>query len=194
MNEMKRKLLVASLFLCILFCQLICVNQALAAENELLEPYEYPYFRYGYTSLEEAVSEAEQHFKQNLKLPYRIPPLEFTHIFARFNQLQGERNDSLEITFISENFPAHHYKIDVRPIQYKITVSDKKLKGVYSLNNGTEALLIDVPVFHVLAFEHDHWQYMLGVDKRASDKVTVEALVEIANSLVAFCESSELER
>ncbi|GIP16848.1 hypothetical protein J40TS1_24900 [Paenibacillus montaniterrae] len=191
---MKRKLLVASLFLCILFCQLICVNQALAAENELLEPYEYPYFRYGYTSLEEAVSEAEQHFKQNLKLPYRIPPLEFTHIFARFNQLQGERNDSLEITFISENFPAHHYKIDVRPIQYKITVSDKKLKGVYSLNNGTEALLIDVPVFHVLAFEHDHWQYMLGVDKRASDKVTVEALVEIANSLVAFCESSELER
>lgn len=34
-----------------------------------------------------------------------------------------------------------------------------------------------------LVFEKDNWQYMLGIDKKILDKVTPEALVDIANSI-----------
>lgn len=37
--------------------------------------------------------------------------------------------------------------------------------------------------FNVLVFDKDNWQYMLSIDKRASDKVTAENLVQIANSI-----------
>lgn len=37
--------------------------------------------------------------------------------------------------------------------------------------------------FNVLVFERDGWQYMLSIDKRVSDKVTPETLLDIANSI-----------
>ncbi len=37
--------------------------------------------------------------------------------------------------------------------------------------------------FCALVSERDNWKYILGIDKRVSDKVTPEVLVEIANSI-----------
>ncbi|MFJ7972320.1 hypothetical protein [Psychrobacillus sp. NPDC096389] len=37
--------------------------------------------------------------------------------------------------------------------------------------------------FNVLVFEKDEWQYMLSINKKVSDKVTPEHLVDIANSI-----------
>ncbi|WP_054026492.1 hypothetical protein [Bacillus sp. FJAT-28004] len=39
------------------------------------------------------------------------------------------------------------------------------------------------PAFNVLSFEKDGWQYILSIDKRVEGKVTVDVLVEIANSI-----------
>ncbi|PPA70981.1 hypothetical protein C4B60_09370 [Jeotgalibacillus proteolyticus] len=148
------------------------------------QPFEEIYTEGGYKSVDAAVDDFEQHFKQEIKLPLRIPPISFTHYFGRFNNLDGEINDSLEVKFISDQFPDNHFKIDIRPIQYKIPVDKYKTK-VMKLKNGKNAIYVnDRNVgFNMLVFEKDSWQYMLSIDKGVSDKVTPEILVQLADSI-----------
>ncbi|CAM3824276.1 hypothetical protein [Mesobacillus thioparans] len=150
------------------------------AANSQLKPLEVIYSEIGYTTVEEAVSKFEQHFKRDLKLPVRVPPLSFTHYFGRFNDQDGDTNDSLEIQYLNEDSPGHHYKIDIRPIGHKIPM---RANDTYELRNGTKAIYTNVTNFNLLVFERDGWQYILSVDKRASDQVTAEVLVKIANSI-----------
>lgn len=37
--------------------------------------------------------------------------------------------------------------------------------------------------FNLLVFERDNWQYVFSIDKKVSDRVTPEILVQIANSI-----------
>lgn len=53
----------------------------------------------------------------------------------------------------------------------------------FELKNGNEATYMTISGFYVLVFVRDNWQYMLSIDKRVSDKVTVETLLDIANSI-----------
>lgn len=137
----------------------------------------------GYQSVTEAVKEFEQHYLDCLNLPLRIPPINFTHSFGRFNDLEGDINDSLEIIFIHEKLSKHHFKIDVRPINRKIPVKDQHVTNVYKLKDGNDAKLMKVSGFHVLVFEKGNWQYMLNIAEEATDVVTPEELVAIANSI-----------
>ncbi|HWO75649.1 MAG TPA: hypothetical protein VNM69_06965 [Bacillus sp. (in: firmicutes)] len=143
-----------------------------AISNDKPRPLEEIYPEIGYKTVEEAVKEFEQHFKHDLKLPLRVPPLTFTHYFGRFNDLGGDMNDYIECVFINENSAEHHYKIDVRHITNKIPIRDKYVKNVFKLNNGTNATYMKISGFNVLVFETDNWQYMLSIDKIVSDKVT----------------------
>lgn len=171
------------LFLLIVFCQTINGNNVLANSNDKPQSFEQIYPEIGYTTVEEAVNKVEKHFKQSLKLPLRVPPIEFTHYFGRFSDLEGEMNDSFDAEFISDKSPENHYKIDVRPVKHKIPIRDKYVLGVYKLKNDIQATYMNVSGFNVLVFDKDYWQYMLSIDKRASDKMTSEVLVEIANSI-----------
>ncbi|GIN39282.1 hypothetical protein [Heyndrickxia oleronia] len=42
---------------------------------------------------------------------------------------------------------------------------------------------MNVSGFNILVFERDTWQYFLSIDKRLSRKVTLEMLVDIADSI-----------
>lgn len=137
----------------------------------------------GYKTVDEALEDFEQHFKQDLKLPLRVPPISFTHVFGRFSNLDGEVNDAFEVKFISDQLPNNHFKIDVRPIQHKITF-EKYISKIFKLENGNNATYIEFPrMFNLLVFERDNWQYMFSIDKKVSDKVTPEILLQIANSI-----------
>ncbi|WP_281658207.1 hypothetical protein [Halobacillus sp. Cin3] len=156
-----------------------------ANSNDKPKPIEefYPEFG-GYTTAEEAIKEFEEHYNQDLKLPLRIPPITFTHYLGRFSDLDGDINDSLELTFISEESPGNHYKIDVRPIEHKIQIPDKYIVKKVNLKNGNKAVYMKFSRGpYALVFERDDWQYMFSIDKRASDKVNAEVLVKIANSI-----------
>lgn len=156
-----------------------------AKENYIPPPLEEFFSEIGYKTVEEAIKEFEQHFKQDLKLPLRIPPIPFTHIFGRFNDLDGDMNDSLDIEFINEKSSENHYKIDIRHLKNKVKIRDKGNQQIYKLKNGQKAIFITDPdrVANTLVFEKDNWQYMLGVNKWIANKVTPEILVEIANSI-----------
>lgn len=173
-------------FLLLVFSILICttyIDTVCAGENDKPRPIEEVYPEIGYKAVEEAIGDFEQHFKQDLKLPLRVPPITFTHYFGRFNDLEGDINDSFEVEVISDKSPKNHYKIDVRPIKHKILVRDKYVLKGFKLKNGNQAAYMEVSGFNVLVFERDNWQYMLSIDKRVSDKVTPEILVQIANSI-----------
>jgi hypothetical protein len=169
-------------------CQLLCFiilmggvnNGPVIAANNQPRPLEEIYPEIGYTKVEEAVSKFEQHFKKDVKLPVRLPPITFTHHFGRFNNLEGDVNDSLEVVFLNKDFPGHHFKIDIRPVSHKIPMG---VNDTFKLHNGSIAKYTNVANFNLLVFDRDGWQYILSVDKKASGQVTEEVLVEIANSI-----------
>jgi hypothetical protein len=181
-DKMNRNMALYPLILSVIIC--VPVNGTVHANsNDKPQPYEEIYSEIGYETVEEAAKEFEHHFQQSLKLPLRVPPISFTHHFGRFNDLEGDLNDSFEVEFISDKSPENHYKIDVRPLKSKIPIRDKDVLGVYKLKNKNEAILMNISSYNVLVFERDNWQYMLSLDKRVSEKVNSEILVEIANSI-----------
>ncbi|WP_017185005.1 hypothetical protein [Alkalibacillus haloalkaliphilus] len=174
------------LLVMLIFSMLCGLNIDAASANSIHEvrPLEETYPEYGYKTVEEAVNEFEQHFNQSIKLPLRIPPIKFTHHFGRFNDLDGDINDSFELIYINSQSPENQYEIAVRPLEHKIPIEDKRVVEVFTLKNGNEAKLINISdSFEALVFERDHWQYKLSINKKISDKVSSEMLVEIANSI-----------
>lgn len=170
------------LFSSVLFCG-INNGTVYANLNDMSPPLEEMYTQIGYKTVEEAVIEFENHFKKDVKLPFLVPSIPFTHYFGRFNDLKTAINNSLDIEFINEKSPENHYKIDIRPVKHKIAINDKSVLKVFKLRNGNDAKYIEISGFNVLVFEIDNRQYMISIDKRVSNTVTPEMLVEIANSI-----------
>lgn len=147
-------------------------------------PLEVIYPEFGYKPVEEAVNDFEEHFKEDLNLPLRIPPVNFTHQFGRFTDAEGDRNDSFELIFINDKTPGNQYEIRVCPVKYKIPFKDTRIVALFTLKNGNEAKYIKISEsFEALVFERDNWQYTLSINTKISDKITPEILVDIANSI-----------
>ncbi|MEK5216000.1 MULTISPECIES: hypothetical protein [Psychrobacillus] len=170
-----------SLFL-LLFCLLFLLTVYATASDES-SPYEEIYPEIGYKTVEEALNDFEEHFEQRLKLPLRVPPIIFTHHFGRFNDLDGDMNDTFEVEYVSDKSSKNHYKINVRPLNYKLPIKEEYVINTFVLKNGSVGTYMKFSGFHLLVFEREGWQYTLSIDKRVSDKVTPEVLVKIANSI-----------
>ena len=147
--------------------------------------FEEKFTQVGYKSVEEATKEFKNHFKQDVKFPKIKPSISFTHEFGRFYEdKEYDTNDFLSIHFVNEKSPENNYKIDIRPLKNKINFKDRGNQKVYTLENGQKAIYINgAPIMNFLVFEKDNWQYMLGIDKKVSNKVTPKNLVQIANSI-----------
>ena len=140
------------------------------------------YAEMGYKSIDGAVKDFVAHDHQPVSLPLRIPPIAFTHAIGRFNELDGEVNDYLEIVYLNEQVPANLYIIQVRPIQNKTPfkgVRDKDIKDIFTLENGKEALLIQKHSSHMIVYENEHFQYQLS----ANEKLPPQILLQIANTI-----------
>lgn len=156
------------------------------------ESFEEIFTKGGYKTIEAALEEFEDRYKQKLKLPLRVPPINFTHHFGQFIRSNDSINDSFEVKFISDQIPENHFKINVRPIQQNMDF-DKFNTKILKLSNGSEAKYMVVPnfPFNFLVFEKDQWQYISSIDKRVSATVTAEVMVQIANSIDYNSETSD---
>ncbi|MFD1739431.1 hypothetical protein ACFSCX_23400 [Bacillus salitolerans] len=177
----KRYSLMAILFSTFIFAS--TNGLVFASVSDKQRPYEEIYPEVGYKTVEEAVAEFETHFNEDLKLPLRVPPINFTHYFGRFSNLDGDINDSFDIEFVNDQSPQNHYKIDVRPIKNKITLKPRPNQKEYTLKSGEKAIYIEDLLFNFLFVDKGNWQYIFGIDKRVSDKVTPEVMVNIADSI-----------
>lgn len=178
------KKIVCTLFLSLMILALFLGNHVYPNEKKL-RPIEESYYELDYSSVEQALDEFEDHFGKEVKLPIKMPSVPFTHRFGRFNDLEGDVDDSLEIEYINEKNGEVHYKIDIRPRENKLELKNSYIKKVYKLQNQTEALYSTnfLKGSNLFVFEKDGWQYLLGVDKRMGDEVTAQVLVSIANSI-----------
>ncbi|PYF06812.1 hypothetical protein [Ureibacillus chungkukjangi] len=157
----------------------------LANSSDSPQPLEEILPSFGYKSAEAAAREFEKHFKEELKLPLRIPPIQFTHHFGRFTDADGEMNDHFELTMISDQNPQHHFKIEVRPIKYKIPFREEHGLKSLKLENGKDAFYSEKAAlgFNLLIFERENWQYIFSIDKDVANIVTADVLVQIANTI-----------
>lgn len=139
----------------------------------------------GYTSVHQALQESNKHFNHTISLPIQLPPVPFTHYYGRFNNLEGSVNDGFEAEYMNKALSENHYAIRVRPVENKVKIREGNIDRTFKLNDGKTAIYSTKAsgVINFLLFEKDGWQYMLSVDKRISNKVTSEILVEIANSI-----------
>ncbi|KAA0543103.1 hypothetical protein FZW96_20905 [Bacillus sp. BGMRC 2118] len=171
--------------LAILFSTIITTNNGMvySSVHDKPRPFEEIYPEVGYKNVEEAVADFEKHFKEDLKLPSRIPPVNFTHYFGRFSNLDGDINDAFDIEFVNDKSPQNHYTIEVRPIKNKISLKPRPNQKVFILQSGEKAIYIEDRLFNFLFVDKGNWQYIFGIDKRVSDKVSPEVLVSIANSI-----------
>ncbi|KAA0541801.1 hypothetical protein FZW96_21585 [Bacillus sp. BGMRC 2118] len=173
-------MIISRLFFSLVSCTILfgTINNTVTASSHTFED---NYLEIGYTNVEEAKSEFEQHFRKELNLPLRVPAIEFTHYFGRFNNLEG--NISFEIEAVNENKSENHYMVEIRPIKHKVPFREKHIAKTLKLKNGQKADYIVVSGIRALVFEKDGWQYRLSIDRRLMNKVIPEVLVEIANSI-----------
>ncbi len=137
------------------------------------------YLEIGYKSVGEALRDFEHHYKEELQLPLRVPPVVYTHVFAR--TIEGYKGDLFEMEFINEKSNKNNFLISVAP-KDSIEILDKEVTNEFKLKSGNTAYLLDKGKAILLIFEKDNLQYRFSIDKRISEKITSEILVQIANS------------
>lgn len=154
------------------------------AANEVPPPIDESLFEIGYEPVQKAQETCENHFGHDIHIPYKLPPLAFTHFFGRCNNTYGINND-FEVLYIHETLPRNHYSIRVRPAIHRINFRKDSFTETYKMADGSFAFYSTKLArgSNVLVFEKDNWQYIVSIDKKTSEKVTPEMFVEIANSV-----------
>jgi hypothetical protein len=157
---------------------------SILAADDAPPPIDESLFDIGYEPVQNALETCKKHFGQNINVPYKLPPLAFTHYFGRCNKTFGINND-FEVLYIHEKLSRNHYSIRVRPAEHRIHFKKDLFTATYKLSNGSLAFYSTklAQSSNVLVFEKENWQYILSIDKKSSETVTPEMFVEIANSL-----------
>ncbi|WP_146548730.1 hypothetical protein [Rummeliibacillus suwonensis] len=142
------------------------------------------YVDIGYTDIATALIDGQKHFKTDISLPSKLPGISFTHAFGRLNDLDGEVDDELEFEFLNAKKDQNHFKILIKPVQYKEKFEEKNIKQKIKMNNGSEAIYSkSLTGFDTLVFEKNNLQYILIMDDSSNLKSSIDSLVEIANSV-----------
>lgn len=180
------------LIICFLLSNLF-TNEILASRVEPqsdVPPFDEPYIENGYKSVGEALKECETLNQRELKLPIKLPPMEFTHYLGRCVNDKENYNDEFQIEYLHESQGKNHYMIDVRPIEQKIDLGkSKRDRKKYKFKDGSEALYFTTKSrmanggFNILVFEKNGWQYRLAVDSRIENHITADVLFGIAESI-----------
>lgn len=145
--------------------------------------FEKNYFDGGYKEVNKALRESEEYYNRPIALPTEVPPIPFTHIFGRFSKGYGEANVQFEVTYLNEDLGQNHFDIRIAPVEYKVEFKGDRIKKTFKLKDGQDAIFSEIFGFHLLVFEKEGWQYILSLDKRVSEQVLPEKLVDIANSI-----------
>lgn len=179
------------LYLLILAIVIFLSNKIYAAEQNSPPSFEEGYEEVGYKSVEEAVEEFENHFQCKVELPEMAPPISFTHQFGRFYEdKRYKMNDNLGFMFVNEDQRKNIFKIDVRPVNNKITFDGKE----YVLQYGGKGIYFESHIFNFFVFEKNNLQYLLGIHREMSDMKTPDMLVRIADSVKEIYGENECTR
>lgn len=139
------------------------------------------YIDNGFTEVIDAVKKAEQFYKGEIELPTRLPPISFTHVLGRFND--GVEVPRLEITYLDENSGYIRYKILITKVpEYRLNPSNVPEK--IELGDGNEILYYNKQKWlDTFIVEKKGFEYSYVIDKKSSNKISVDGIVEIIKSM-----------
>lgn len=161
-------------------CEALYIGKVNANSHLQPQTFEESYLEIGYKSVGEALRDYKQHYKEELQLPLRVPPVVYTHVFAR--TIEGDKGDLFEMEFINEKSNKNNFLINVAP-KDSFEILDKEIVSELKLKGGNTAYLLDIGKAILLIFEKNDLQYRFGINKRISEKITPEIFVQIANSI-----------
>ncbi|MFC5605068.1 carbon monoxide dehydrogenase [Sporosarcina koreensis] len=169
------------LYQLILVIVILLSNKGISAAEQNSPPsFDELYKEFGYTSIEQAVNEFENHFHCKVELPEMVPPISFTHQFGRFYEdKRYKTNDNLGIMFVNEDQRRNIFKIDIRPVHNKLIFDGKE----YVLQYGGKGIHFESFNFQFYVFEKNNLQYLLGVHQEATDVEMPDTLARIADSV-----------
>ncbi|MBT2756960.1 hypothetical protein J7E71_13505 [Mesobacillus foraminis] len=170
-------------FLLLLLLSIACFGTVgVSADHYDSLPLEKGFFEIGYKPAEEALNLCEDHFQQKIELPYKVPPISFTHYLGRCTNNLGSSN-GFEVEYLNEKRPELHYMIHIKPKEHGLKVDKEHVAKTFKLNDGKGVYVTElIRSFNLFIFERDGWQYILSIDKRGSRQVPPEVLTDIANS------------
>lgn len=166
-----KKIVLLGFFLCIIGWHSIKAIQ--------LRDIEDAYNDLGYKTVPQAVHEAESFYRETLEIPEKLPSLDFTYSFGRFDR----NNEVLEIEYLNEE-KHKNYIINIMPIKKRASVfsfTDSELtlddgtKAYYSSSGAVGKKII------TFTFEKNSWIYMFSIDEALLDD-PLEKMADIANS------------
>lgn len=171
-------------FVCIFIFMFTFFSLSFSSNADSTNDFEEYYYDIGYKDVASAVIDGQKHFSKQISLPSKLLEVTFTHAFGRMNDLEGEESDELEFVFLHEKKAQNHFKILIKPVKYKLPFEEKHIKQKIKLNNGDEAIYSkSFTGFDTIAFEKNGFQYLLSIDEDCGKKISIEALIDIANSI-----------
>lgn len=139
------------------------------------------YIDNGFTEVSEAVKKAEDFFKADIELPTRLPPISFTHVIGRFND--GVEVPMLEVTYLDENSGYIRYKISISKV-HKYRLIPSNVPERIQLDDGNEILYYNKQKWlDTFIVEKRGFEYSFVIDKKSSNKITVDGIIEIVMSM-----------
>ncbi|WP_216831843.1 hypothetical protein [Alkalihalobacterium elongatum] len=134
----------------------------------------------GYQSIQVAVKEFEDLYQRKVNLPNRLPPIEITHSFGIIDSYSYPAK--LEIEYVNEERPREQIKMFILPEEQGI-YQKAKVAQLHTLEDSAKAIQLRDRYHNILIFKKDGWEYILASSKRIEDKVQIDDLIEMANSI-----------
>ncbi|MBK3493742.1 hypothetical protein JFL43_02480 [Viridibacillus sp. YIM B01967] len=130
----------------------LCLSGWQSVKSYQQRSIEKSYYNLGYKPVSDAIQDTESYYKTILDLPIKLPPLDFTHSFGRFDQ----GNENLEIEYLNEE-KHFNYIINVFPSRIgNNLLSRTNHSKIISLKDGTQAYYstigIDKKISSILMF------------------------------------------
>lgn len=134
----------------------------------------------GYRSLQVAVKEFENLYQRKVSLPNKLPPIEITHTFGIIDSYSYPAK--LEIEYVNENKPREQIKMFIIPEAQGI-YNKAKVARLFTLTDDTKAIQLRDRYHNILIFHKNGWEYILANSKRIEEQVSIDDLIEMANSI-----------
>ncbi|MFV8827638.1 hypothetical protein [Alkalihalobacterium sp. APHAB7] len=134
----------------------------------------------GYQSIQAAVKKFENLYQRKVNLPNKLPPIEITHTFGIIDSYSYPAK--LEIEYVNENKPREQIKMFVIPAQQGI-YNKAKVARLFTLTDDSKAIQLRDRYHNILIFHKNGWEYILANSKRIEDQVSIDDLIEMANSI-----------
>ncbi|KZE63285.1 hypothetical protein AWM68_15950 [Fictibacillus phosphorivorans] len=151
---------------------------SVSAKNQPLSIEEL-YKKSGFKSDEALIREYEKKYRLKIGTPKKFPFI-ISDMFGKIDHT--DKPPKLELAYINNKIPKDSLRIFIRPVLSKLQLREGD--EIYHLKDGTKAIYrSNYGIAYVLEFQKNGVEYFIGIGKSTDKTITVNNLMEIAESI-----------